>query len=174
MPGPVTWAGQVAQGPVTWAGQVAQGPVTRAGRVTQGALLPGSAEKNKASPTFITLWLSIRPSRFPEKLFQKNLKKGLHFSKDCGIIIELSRETANTVGVDCREGPPVPIPNTEVKLAGAEDTWLVTARKNRFSPTQKRNHSQLRVVFLCLRQGKSRRELRSRVRWKRTERRPRL
>ena len=41
------------------------------------------------------------------------------------------------VGVDCREGPPVPIPNTEVKLAGAEDTWLETARKNRFSPTQK-------------------------------------
>ena len=41
------------------------------------------------------------------------------------------------VGVDCREGPPVPIPNTEVKLAGAEDTWLVTARKNRFSPTLK-------------------------------------
>ncbi len=37
--------------------------------------------------------------------------------------------------VDCREGPPVPIPNTEVKLAGAEDTWLETARENKFSPT---------------------------------------
>ena len=53
------------------------------------------------------------------------------------------------VGVDCREGPPVPIPNTEVKLAGAEDTWLVTARKNRFSPTLK-NHLRLQVVFLLL------------------------
>ena len=35
------------------------------------------------------------------------------------------------VGVDCDEGPPVPIPNTEVKLICAEDTWLVTARENR-------------------------------------------
>ena len=29
------------------------------------------------------------------------------------------------------EGPPVPIPNTEVKLCRAEDTWLATARENR-------------------------------------------
>ena len=35
------------------------------------------------------------------------------------------------VGVNDGEGPPVPIPNTEVKLTGAEDTWLVTARENR-------------------------------------------
>ena len=35
------------------------------------------------------------------------------------------------VGIDCREGPPVPIPNTEVKLTCAEDTWLATARENR-------------------------------------------
>ena len=34
------------------------------------------------------------------------------------------------------EGPPVPIPNTEVKLSGAENTWLVTARKDREMPTQ--------------------------------------
>ena len=40
------------------------------------------------------------------------------------------------VGVDDAEGPPVPIPNTEVKLSGAEDTWLVTAWKNREMPTQ--------------------------------------
>ena len=41
------------------------------------------------------------------------------------------------VGVDDAEGPPVPIPNTEVKLSGAEDTWLVTARENREMPTSK-------------------------------------
>ena len=29
------------------------------------------------------------------------------------------------------EGPPVPIPNTEVKLVCAENTWLETARENR-------------------------------------------
>ena len=39
------------------------------------------------------------------------------------------------VGVDDAEGPPVPIPNTEVKLSGAEDTWLATARENRKTPT---------------------------------------
>ena len=39
------------------------------------------------------------------------------------------------VGVDDAEGPPVPIPNTEVKLSSAEDSWLVTARENRKMPT---------------------------------------
>ena len=39
------------------------------------------------------------------------------------------------VGVDDVEGTPVPIPNTEVKLNGAEDTWLVTTRENRKMPT---------------------------------------
>ena len=33
------------------------------------------------------------------------------------------------------EGPPVPIPNTEVKLRRAEDTLPVTARENRSAPT---------------------------------------
>ena len=35
------------------------------------------------------------------------------------------------VGVDCGEGPPVPIPNTEVKLICADNTWWVTAREDR-------------------------------------------
>ena len=35
------------------------------------------------------------------------------------------------VGVNDGEDPPVPIPNTVVKLAGAENTWLETARENR-------------------------------------------
>ena len=30
-----------------------------------------------------------------------------------------------------RQGPPVPIPNTEVKLLCAENTWLATAREDR-------------------------------------------
>ena len=41
-----------------------------------------------------------------------------------------------TVGVFNGEGPPVPIPNTEVKLIGAEDTRLATGWKNRSTPTQ--------------------------------------
>ena len=44
------------------------------------------------------------------------------------------------VGVDDAEGPPVPIPNTEVKLSGAENTWLATARENREMPTHKVLH----------------------------------
>ena len=34
-------------------------------------------------------------------------------------------------GADYAEVPPVPIPNTEVKLRSAEDTWLETTRENR-------------------------------------------
>ena len=50
--------------------------------------------------------------------------------------IEVVRNDAKKrVGVDDVEGSPVPIPNTEVKLNGAEDTLLVTTRKNRKMPT---------------------------------------
>ena len=35
------------------------------------------------------------------------------------------------VGDNDTEEPPVPIPNTEVKLRGAEDTWREAAWKNR-------------------------------------------
>ena len=35
------------------------------------------------------------------------------------------------VGVDYNEGPPVPIPNTVVKLICAEDTWRAASRENR-------------------------------------------
>ena len=41
----------------------------------------------------------------------------------------------NLVGVDDAGGPPVPIPNTEVKPGGAEDTWLETTWENREMPT---------------------------------------
>ena len=39
------------------------------------------------------------------------------------------------VGVFIAQGPPVPIPNTEVKLCGAEDTCLATSREDRSVPT---------------------------------------
>ena len=41
------------------------------------------------------------------------------------------RKTVKLVGVDCGEGPPVPIPNTEVKLTCAEDTWREAAWENK-------------------------------------------
>ncbi len=47
-----------------------------------------------------------------------------------------SLKTANKiVGVDDVGGPPVPIPNTEVKPYSADNTWLVTAREDRKMPT---------------------------------------
>ena len=46
------------------------------------------------------------------------------------------RYSLKTVGVNDDEGPPVPIPNTEVKLARADNTWLETAREDRSTPTQ--------------------------------------
>ena len=42
---------------------------------------------------------------------------------------------SSKVGVNNGEGPPVPIPNTEVKLIRAEDTWRATAWENRSMPT---------------------------------------
>ena len=62
------------------------------------------------------------------KLIEIFFEKGLQFRKRCGIITEPSDETANRiVGVDYNEGPPVPIPNTEVKLFSGDGTWWATA-----------------------------------------------
>ncbi len=45
------------------------------------------------------------------------------------------------------EVPPVPIPNTVVKLIRAEDTWRVTAWENRSVPVRKKN--TLCVLLFC-------------------------
>ena len=41
------------------------------------------------------------------------------------------------VGADYDEGPPVPIPNTEVKLISADNTCLETDREDRSTPARK-------------------------------------
>ena len=46
------------------------------------------------------------------------------------------------VGVDYGEGPPVPISNTEVKLTGADNTWLETAREDKLTPTQRQRQAK--------------------------------
>ncbi len=53
-----------------------------------------------------------------------------------------------TVGVYNIEVPPVPIPNTVVKLNRAENTWRAAAREDRSSPAQK-NSSQYCELFFC-------------------------
>ena len=54
---------------------------------------------------------------------------GHHFSSFFNMLFSVSAE--NIVGVDCDEGPPVPIPNTEVKLVCADDSCRVTGCENR-------------------------------------------
>ena len=44
------------------------------------------------------------------------------------------REFSARVGVNDGEVPPVPIPNTVVKLIGAENTWMETSREDRSMP----------------------------------------
>ena len=50
---------------------------------------------------------------------------------DCVLIDGLRFLPRLLVGVDDGGGTPVPFPNTEVKPACADDTWLATAWKNR-------------------------------------------
>ena len=45
------------------------------------------------------------------------------------------RVQGELVGVNDDEDPPVPIPNTVVKLISAENTWMETSRENRSMPT---------------------------------------
>ena len=56
---------------------------------------------------------------------------------DKGNLIVYIWYVPNIVGVFNGEGPPVPIPNTEVKLTSAENTCLETDWKDRSMPTQK-------------------------------------
>ena len=63
-------------------------------------------------------------------------------------VLEREHEKQNIVGVDDAEGPPVPIPNTEVKLSGAENTWLATAREDRSKPTPLQEDKIKHFVFL--------------------------
>ena len=42
-----------------------------------------------------------------------------------------AEKVQSAAGADDDEDPPVPMPNTEVKLVCAEDTWMATSWKNR-------------------------------------------
>ena len=53
-----------------------------------------------------------------------------------------------TVGVDYDEDPPVPIPNTVVKLIRAENTWRAASRENRSMPTQRSSFTELRCFLI--------------------------
>ena len=55
----------------------------------------------------------------------------------------------NLVGVFNDEGPPVPIPNTEVKLISAENTCLATDWEDRSMPTQSRETVHSDCLFFA-------------------------
>ena len=54
------------------------------------------------------------------------------FPKLSRLPFSIGRENTRkrTISVFIAEGPPVPIPNTEVKLCYGEDTYLETSREN--------------------------------------------
>ena len=56
----------------------------------------------------------------------------------------------NIVGVFNGEGPPVPIPNTEVKLTSADNTCLETDREDRSMPTQRVWRTRQALCFCLL------------------------
>ena len=62
-------------------------------------------------------------------------RKGSKEELRCSIF---SDQWKREVGVNNAQGPPVPIPNTEVKLCSAEDTWLETAWEKRTAPTPRK------------------------------------
>ena len=51
------------------------------------------------------------------------------------------------VGVYDGEGPPVPIPNTAVKLTGAENTCMATCREHKSTPTLKLREAIASLFF---------------------------
>ena len=71
----------------------------------------------------------------------------LHYAgKSLALILCLVFRVQNlnrVVGVFNGEGPPVPIPNTEVKLTSADNTCLETDREDRSMPTQSRSFERL-------------------------------
>ncbi len=86
----------------------------------------------KAGP--LVKWLSLRPlmAASPVRIWYGSPKRLTGLGK---------------LGVDSKEVPPVPIPNTEVKLFSVEDTWLVTAWKVRTMPVQ--NSFDRLADFFC-------------------------
>ena len=54
--------------------------------------------------------------------------------KDWTLRSEKSKRVEDPTGGNDGEVPPVPIPNTVVKLSSAESTWLDTAREDRSLP----------------------------------------
>ena len=96
------------------------------------AVIQKRGEQSRSKAESMALWRSFLNKKAEIKKCKKNNEKMLAICQSiCYNKSRFLRGNAKIVGVDGGEGPPVPIPNTEVKLTCADDTWLVTARKNR-------------------------------------------
>ena len=69
---------------------------------------------------------------------QKGDDKSADLLKSSTFVVQFSVTEGQIVGAVNAQGPPVPIPNTEVKLCSAEDTSRETARENRSAPTPRK------------------------------------
>ena len=56
------------------------------------------------------------------------------FSFECAVLVPKREHTWKICGDYSEEDTPVPIPNTEVKLFSADDTWRETAWESKTSP----------------------------------------
>ena len=61
-------------------------------------------------------------------------------------IFAVLTQSVNTVGADGDEGPPVPFPNTVVKLVCVDNTRWATAREDREVPT---SYMTQQFTLLC-------------------------
>ena len=93
---------------------------------SQMPAFPVSENGFTSRPSSLPFW-AIYPG-------SKKIKKVLAMCKP--VCYTIQRSARNTpVGVYSDEGPPVPIPNTAVKLISAENTWGAAPWENRATPT---------------------------------------
>ena len=75
-------------------------------------------------------------TRVEQRISQEN-KKPKRRRDNWKTVVQFSEtDDKRIVGPFNAQGPPVPIPNTEVKLRSAENTLLETVRENRSGPTR--------------------------------------
>ena len=68
---------------------------------------------------------------------------------------DLRKKKTREVGLTNAQGPPVPIPNTEVKLCSADNTLLATVREDRSRPTLSRASARERTTRGCSSAGRA-------------------
>ena len=78
-----------------------------------------------------------------------SIEENLGFEFTNNELYSVLKVQAFKVGVYNSEGPPVPIPNTVVKLTSAENTWRAASRENRSMQTQRRPKESFRSFFKC-------------------------